>query len=866
MTRLRDWPIKRKLLVIAMATTGVALALAGFGIAAVDGIFYRRSMQKDLVALSQIVADSSTGAVAFGDRDAADETLAALKARPHLIRACVFDANGALFTRYLRPDETGDCVPPPAGEGVVFHHDDAVVWRPIRLQGAEIGSVVLVFDLGEQADRRTVYGLTVAGILMLAWAAAFLLASRLRDLIARPMAHLAGTAQSVSKTGDYGLRAEKLSGDELGVLVDAFNGMLARIQSRDADLQSALRAREQALRDAETARHSLRTILVSIADAVVSTDSDGRVVFANPVAQALLGRPEREIVGRRVEEVLQIEEETDGPVLVTPKGSRVPIDERSAPLRSEGRAAGTVLVFRDVTERRLAERDSAYLAALVESSVDGVIGTSADGIVQSWNRGAELLYGYAAAEMIGRHVGEIIPEDRKDEEVDLAARLKDNERVAHIETKRKRKDGSEVEISLSLSLIRDKNGRLAGVSRVARDITEQKLQAERLRQTQKLESIGILAGGIAHDFNNLLAGILGNASLGLEDLSDIEEVRQRLLNVVAASEKAAELTRQMLAYSGKGQFVLDRIDLSERVRDTLPLIQSAIRPAVELRLDLEDRLPAVEADPAQMQQIVMNIIINAAESIPDGQTGRVTVTTRRIQADERSIREAGSGSGELKPGPYVVFEVADTGSGMEPATLAKIFDPFFTTKFTGRGLGLAAVLGIVRGHKGFINVTSVPGRGSRFRVWLPAASAPARVADPKPVRKTAPVALGGKVLVVDDEEVVRRMARQILEHHGCEVVLAEDGAQGVALFCKYAGEIACVILDLTMPVMSGEEALQRIRGVRPDIPVILSSGYNQAEAMRRFGGKGVSGFLQKPYRSAAFMEAVRAAVAGASAS
>jgi two-component system cell cycle sensor histidine kinase/response regulator CckA len=866
MKALRDWPIKRKLLLIVMATTAAALVLSGIGIAVVDGIFFRRTMERDLTALSQIVADSSTAALAFGDRDAANETLAALRARSHLLRACIFNADGALFTKYVRPGAAADCVPGRPGEGILFHSDEAVVWRPIRLQGAEIGRVSLIFDLGAQTERRTMYGLTVSGILVVAWVVAFFLSSRLRELIARPVEHLAGTAGAVDKTGDYGLRAKKLSGDELGLLVDAFNGMLAGIQSREADLQAALRAREQALRDAETARHSLRTILVSIADAVISTNSEGRIVFANPIAQSLLGRSEREIVGRPVEEVLRIDEEAEGPLLVTPDGARIPIDERSAPLRSEGHTVGTVLIFRDVAERRRADRDSAYLAALVESSSDAVIGTTADGVVQSWNRGAEQLYGYSPAEMIGGHIGLIIPEDRLGEEQSLAARLKDDDRVASVETRRKRKDGSEVDVSLSLSLIRDRNGRVAGVSRVARDITEQKLQSERMRQTQKLESIGILAGGIAHDFNNLLAGILGNATLALEAPGDLEDVRQRLLNVVSASEKAAELTRQMLAYSGKGQFVIDRIDLSGRVRETLPLIQSTIRPAVELRLDLDDRLPAVEADPAQIQQIVMNIIINAAEAIPDGQTGRVTVSTRQVAVDERTIREAGSGSGELRPGPYVVFEVADTGSGMDAATLARIFDPFYTTKFTGRGLGLAAVLGIVRAHKGFIGVSSAPGRGSTFRVWLPAAAAPARPTPAMPAPQPPQVALGGKVLVVDDEEVVRRMARQVLEHNGCKVVLAEDGAEGVSLFCKDAGSIACVVLDLTMPVMGGEEVLKRIRSIRPDVPVILSSGYNQAEAMRRFGGRGVSGFLQKPYRSATLMEAVRAAVMGASAS
>jgi CheY-like chemotaxis protein len=276
---------------------------------------------------------------------------------------------------------------------------------------------------------------------------------------------------------------------------------------------------------------------------------------------------------------------------------------------------------------------------------------------------------------------------------------------------------------------------------------------------------------------------------------------------------------------------------------------------------LQAGLPAIEADPSQIQQLVMNIIINAAEAIPDGRPGRVTVSARRRVLDESQIRQMGVGAGELTPGLHVLFEVADNGAGMDEATRAKIFDPFFTTKFTGRGLGLAAVLGIVRGHRGFIGVTSSPGQGATFRVLLPAVEATVEPRPPSEPARRPTLECGSKVLVVDDEEVVRRMARQILEHYRCGVLLAEDGARGVEIFSREADEIGCVILDLTMPVMSGEEALHRMRSLRTDIPIVISSGYNKAEAMRRFDGKGVAGFLQKPYRAATFMEAVRAATA-----
>jgi CheY-like chemotaxis protein len=372
-----------------------------------------------------------------------------------------------------------------------------------------------------------------------------------------------------------------------------------------------------------------------------------------------------------------------------------------------------------------------------------------------------------------------------------------------------------------------------------------------------LESLGVLAGGIAHDFNNLLTGILGNASLALEEVEPDSSVRSRIEDVVTASERAAQLTRQMLAYSGKGQFLVRRIDLSASIRESVPLIKAAIPSTVELRFNLEEHLPAIEADVAQIQQVTMNIIINGAEAIPEGKPGTVTIATRRQEVDEGYIRTQNvSRVGELKPAPYILFEVSDTGSGMDEATKGRIFDPFFTTKFTGRGLGLAAVLGIVRGHRGCIEVVSRPAQGTNFRVLFPAAERPAELQTPRH-REIGNLSGCGTILVVDDEEIVRNTAKHALEHHGCQVLLAEDGAAGLAIFRRETEHITCVVLDLTMPVMSGEETFERMRSLRTDIPIILSSGYDAIESVRRFEGKGLAGFLQKPYKAAALVGIVK---------
>jgi signal transduction histidine kinase/CheY-like chemotaxis protein len=389
-----------------------------------------------------------------------------------------------------------------------------------------------------------------------------------------------------------------------------------------------------------------------------------------------------------------------------------------------------------------------------------------------------------------------------------------------------------------------------------RDYLEERVRnEERLRHTQKLESVGILAGGIAHDFNNILTGVLGNASLALECVPKDSPVREMLESVVSASERAAHLTKQLLAYAGKGKFLIESLDLSQQVREIMSLLESSVPRSVQLRLELDDGLPLIEADPAQLQQIVMNLVINAAEAIPERTQGTVVISTGVEPVDEAYLRSTDLHA-EITPGRYVALEVRDTGEGMTEDTIARIFDPFFTTKFTGRGLGLSAVLGIVRGHKAGLRIESVPGRGSSFHVLFPAVEE--RKIAPEPGRDGETSVEGsGMVLVIDDEEIVRRTAKAALERFGYMVLLAANGREGVEIFRAIAERVSAVLLDMTMPVMSGEETFERLRAIRADATVILSSGHSEAEAVRRFAGKGLAGFVQKPYTSIELARAIR---------
>ncbi len=385
----------------------------------------------------------------------------------------------------------------------------------------------------------------------------------------------------------------------------------------------------------------------------------------------------------------------------------------------------------------------------------------------------------------------------------------------------------------------------------------QRLEA-RVQQAQKLESLGVLAGGIAHDFNNLLVGILGNAELVLTGLSPASEARRLVRAITESAKRAAELSGQMLAYAGKGRVRVVPLSLAERIPPMIPLVESSISKKAILDTDLPADLPMIEGDPGQIRQVLVNLVTNAAEALGE-ESGRIRISAGTVERDLPALGRSYLGDG-LAAGEYVVLEVSDTGCGMDRETREKIFDPFFSTKFTGRGLGLAAVLGIVRGHRGTLEVESEPGRGTTFRVLFPrfepgpalrtaAGSPPAAAPTARPADDPQPAADAGRgeagtVLVVDDEEMVRRLARMALERSGFSVLTAADGRQGVEAFRAGADRVAVVLLDLTMPELSGEEVYRELRRIRPGVKVIFSSGYDQRTGPLLED----AAFLRKPYR------------------
>jgi DNA-binding response OmpR family regulator len=372
---------------------------------------------------------------------------------------------------------------------------------------------------------------------------------------------------------------------------------------------------------------------------------------------------------------------------------------------------------------------------------------------------------------------------------------------------------------------------------------------EAIRRKQRLESIGLLAAGIAHDFNNLLTGIIGNAQL-LQQVLGTAEDREMADSIVRAGERAAELTRQLLAYSGKAMSHMQPVDLASLIRESERLIRASLPKKVRLELRLNP-MPAITADQNQLRQALLNLTLNAAEAIGPDCAGVVTLETGAERLAD--VMHFDVAPDHVRPGRYAWLDVRDTGCGMDTATVGKIFEPFFTTKFLGRGLGLAAVAGIVRSHNGLLRVQSAPGEGSSLRMYFPLA-----VEEPEPggVEQSGPC-----VLVVDDEAVVRQIVKLALERAGRKVLLADSDEAAVDVLRRNPAQVELVVLDWKMPVMDGGETLVRLREIRPDLKVIVSSGFAQSEAEERFGESGIAGYLQKPYRMSELAAMVNEATA-----
>ncbi len=476
-----------------------------------------------------------------------------------------------------------------------------------------------------------------------------------------------------------------------------------------------------------------------------------------------------------------------------------------------------------------------------------------------WGQPVDVLY-----EDPTRWSASILPEDLPAVEASWTEALAGRSERVRFAYRIRRPDGQLRWIEDEGSAIRDDDGRVLRMVGLAKDVTERKeaeqARAElqdRMRFAQKMESLGVLAGGVAHDFNNLLMGVLANADLAAMHLPPGSPARESLDDIQLAARRAADLARQMLAYGGRGRFTMEPVDLAGLVRGFAHLLESMVPRKGSLRYDLADDLPPVQGDATQLRQVVMNLVTNAADAMGEA-PGSITVSVG-VQ-DTAPDAGGGPGSGPAPPsGRACYVEVADTGPGMDAGIRSRVFDPFFSTRKTGRGLGLAVVHGIVQGHGGAIELDSEPGRGTRIRILLPAIAGEAGPTTGD-LERTRPSARGeGTILVADDEEVVLRVVTRMLRFGGYDVIPARDGLEAVQRFAAHRGRIDAAILDLSMPELGGLEALRELRSLEPDLPVLISSGYDARDGPVE-GDERPSGFLQKPYTAEVLFRALTRAL------
>jgi PAS domain S-box-containing protein len=629
-------------------------------------------------------------------------------------------------------------------------------------------------------------------------------------------------------------------------------------------------------------------------DAIIAVDQSGTILRVNSQTLQMFGYKREELIGQKIETLVperqrarhhEHRQEFAGHPKIRRMGagldlhgkrrdgSEFPVEISLSPVQTK-HGMLVLSAIRDVTDRKrmedelrkahqeLSERTDrelwesrSQLAAIVDSSEDAIVGKDLDGIVTSWNKGAEHMYGYTAQEIVGNSISILTPRNRPDEIPSILEKIRRGERLEHYETLRMAKDGRPLQVSVSISPIRDSSGEVIGASAITRDITDQKRSEDQLRQAQKLEAVGRLAGGVAHDFNNVLGIITACTELLRGRKTQAEEVSELVENISTAAHRGANLTRQLLSFSRKQATQPIIFDLSERVREVSNLVRPLMGDDVEVLIHAKSSAALVEVDPGQFDQIVMNLALNARDAMPHG--GKLVFELSSVQFDQEFVKQ----HPQVAAGNYIQLNVSDTGIGMDEATVTRIFEPFFTTKEVGKGtgLGLATVYGIVRQAGGYIWVYSEPNRGTTFKLYLPSAEHKVGSATEAETEEAVPPSQGQTILLVEDDKIMRGLTRKMLEGHGYSVIEAEDG-QSALKVAESGSRIDLVLTDVVMRGLSGPELGSQLARRGPAVKVLYMSGYSGELFEKNRDEQPTSSLLEKPFSRKALLRAVHAAL------
>jgi len=625
----------------------------------------------------------------------------------------------------------------------------------------------------------------------------------------------------------------------------------------------------------------LRTLIDNIPDSIYSKDMSCRKTLANTAeVRHLQVHSEADVVGKDdfefyPKELAERFFADDQSVLQSgialldreeyvfnEKGEKRWLLTSKLPLRDkEGRTIGLVGIGRDITERKRGEEELRKLSLAIEQNPTSIVITDIHGKIEYVNPKFTQVTGYTMEEVRGKNPNILKSGETSNEEYRNLWETITAGNAWRGEFRNKKKNGEFFWEMASISPVKNQENVIINFVAVKEDITERKQVEEALRHAQKLESIGTLAGGIAHDFNNLLNAILGQSTLAMNKISNENPAKDHIEKSIRAAERAADLTRHLLAYSGKGKFVTEEMDLNRLVKENIQILEVSVPKTGQLMFELGVPSPHIQGDIGQIQQVIMNLIINAGEAIAPN-PGFITVQTGRLTLTENDAEYWKYTNAPLKPGEYAMLRVTDTGHGIKPDVLLRIFDPFFTTKFTGRGLGLAAVLGIVRGHHGGLRIESKEGKGTTFEVVFPVLDAPAAAAEPEQRTATVIDGKGKTLLAIDDEPSILELLKDIFTEANFKVITASTPMEGIELYRKHRVGIAMVILDYSMPGMDGKAAFEELMKIDTGVKVLLCSGYSEEEMKSAFGDIRPGGFIKKPYKPTELLENVSSVLTG----
>ncbi len=859
--------IKQKLIIIIMSTVIFSLLMVGSVLIFVERYNSKQSMTKKLMTMSKIIADRSTAALIFEDKQVAGEVLTALDFESSVVLSCIYKVNKELFSTRSKMNNL-TCPKKIKKNSYQFLANYFELYHSVVLDSEIIGTVYIRASLNEIDEQLINFVALMIFIILIAGLAAYFLAKKQQQIISKPILELAKVARQISIEADYTMRLPAGGEDEIGVLNRAFNNMLEQIHRRQE-------ARDKAVDALSEREQDLEVTLNSIGDAVIVTDVSGKVTRMNPVAEKLTGwsledalqQPLKiifpildastgETINNPVDKVIESGETvflSNHTTLVSKDGTEKQIADSAAPIRNgKNDILGMILVFNDVTEqyklREAAAKSKRDLQAIMDNSPAAIHVEDTVGKLMFINQQFCQLLSVQVTQVIGKTLHELFNADVANEMQGHNQRvISENKAIETVDYVR-REGVTHIYSSIKFPLL-DEENKIYAVCSISTDITERKNQEEQLRRSQKMDALGKLTGGIAHDYNNLLGIIIGYAELLNEKLLAEPKLAKYAADIEHAAERGTMLTRKLLAFTRDKSSDEHSLSINELLLEQRLMLEKTLTARIELELDLADDLWSIWIDGGDLEDAIINMGINASHAISGN--GRITLRTQN-----ESFSESDAKLMKIVAGDYVLLNITDTGSGMDKATRDKVFDPFFTTKGEfGTGLGLSQVYGFVKRSGGDIKIYSEPGEGTSITLSFPR-SKKSELYKASEIKIQKEDLIGTEsILVVDDERSLVQLAKEILSEQGYLVFTAESGEQALGLLERE--KIDMIVSDVIMPNMDGYQLADQVQKKYPHIKIQMVSGFTDDRHNRMSDNALHLNLLYKPYSSIDLLMCVR---------